>query len=160
MLLRTINALTLCTRNMGRSCDFYTKLGLHPTFGGPDADFTTMSANVPVTPQNNDLHINLVLAPGYVPPAPQPGVAGGWGRAVVFVEDVDALHAQLAERGVTAPSPRDAPWGERYFHILDPDGHELSFATPQYDHPRWKASGSSGALGEAADELRAEQQGT
>jgi len=24
--------------------------------------------------------------------------------------------------------PADAPWGERYFHILDPDGHELSFA--------------------------------
>ena len=22
----------------------------------------------------------------------------------------------------------DAPWGERYFHVRDPDGHELSFA--------------------------------
>ena len=21
-------------------------------------------------------------------------------------------------------------WGERYFHIADPDGHELSFAKP------------------------------
>ena len=26
--------------------------------------------------------------------------------------------------------PRDAEWGERYFHITDPDGHELSFAHP------------------------------
>ncbi|WP_420715440.1 VOC family protein [Cupriavidus sp. D39] len=25
-------------------------------------------------------------------------------------------------------APRDAEWGERYFHISDPDGHELSFA--------------------------------
>jgi uncharacterized glyoxalase superfamily protein PhnB len=25
-------------------------------------------------------------------------------------------------------APSDAPWGERYFHIRDPDGHELSFA--------------------------------
>jgi uncharacterized glyoxalase superfamily protein PhnB len=24
--------------------------------------------------------------------------------------------------------PADAPWGERYFHLRDPDGHELSFA--------------------------------
>jgi uncharacterized glyoxalase superfamily protein PhnB len=24
--------------------------------------------------------------------------------------------------------PRDGSWGERYFHIKDPDGHELSFA--------------------------------
>jgi uncharacterized glyoxalase superfamily protein PhnB len=26
--------------------------------------------------------------------------------------------------------PRDATWGERYFHVTDPDGHELSFARP------------------------------
>jgi uncharacterized glyoxalase superfamily protein PhnB len=24
----------------------------------------------------------------------------------------------------------DESWGERYFHIVDPDGHELSFARP------------------------------
>jgi len=30
----------------------------------------------------------------------------------------------------TPASPDDAPWGERYFHIRDPDGHELSFARP------------------------------
>jgi hypothetical protein len=24
--------------------------------------------------------------------------------------------------------PMDAPWGERYFHILEPDGYLLSFA--------------------------------
>ena len=30
-------------------------------------------------------------------------------------------------------APADAPWGERYFHIKDPDGHELSFAKP-IDH--------------------------
>ncbi|MHC4164482.1 MAG: VOC family protein, partial [Planctomycetota bacterium] len=27
-------------------------------------------------------------------------------------------------------APADAEWGERYFHITDPDGHELSFARP------------------------------
>jgi hypothetical protein len=26
--------------------------------------------------------------------------------------------------------PRDAAWGERYFHLHDPDGQELSFAQP------------------------------
>jgi uncharacterized glyoxalase superfamily protein PhnB len=25
-------------------------------------------------------------------------------------------------------APRDADWGERFFHLIDPDGHELSFA--------------------------------
>jgi hypothetical protein len=27
-------------------------------------------------------------------------------------------------------APRDAEWGERFFHLMDPDGHELSFARP------------------------------
>jgi len=178
-ILRTINALTLCTRDMERSCAFYSSLGLKATFGGPAEAFTTFSANAPVTKDNNALHINLVLSPGYEPPKPQPGVAGGWGRAVIFVDDVDTLHSALASSGVCAPAPRDAPWGERYFHVLDPDGHELSFATPDYDHPRWapmsavssaaksavssavpsaaSSAAASEALGRALEELREEQ---
>jgi len=27
-------------------------------------------------------------------------------------------------------TPADAEWGERYFHLTDPDGHEISFARP------------------------------
>jgi uncharacterized glyoxalase superfamily protein PhnB len=30
---------------------------------------------------------------------------------------------------IEAP-PRDAEWGERFFHVTDPDGHEVSFAWP------------------------------
>ncbi|MGA9301834.1 MAG: VOC family protein, partial [Bradyrhizobium sp.] len=29
-----------------------------------------------------------------------------------------------------ATVPHDAEWGERFFHLIDPDGHELSFARP------------------------------
>jgi hypothetical protein len=43
--------------------------------------------------------------------------------------DVDAFYAQAVSTGLRPEfSPRDGSWGERYFHILDPDGHELSFA--------------------------------
>jgi uncharacterized glyoxalase superfamily protein PhnB len=34
------------------------------------------------------------------------------------------------EKGFHPDSPQDASWGERYFHLADPDGHELSFARP------------------------------
>ncbi|MGE0417017.1 MAG: VOC family protein, partial [Acetobacteraceae bacterium] len=55
----------------------------------------------------------------------------GWGRAIFHVSDVDATHAQAVAAGYTPSfTPRDASWGERYFHIRDPDGHELSFARP------------------------------
>ena len=53
-----------------------------------------------------------------------------WGRLIFHVADVDALWAYLRERGFHAERPRDASWGERYFHMPDPDGHELSFARP------------------------------
>lgn len=148
-ILRTINALTLCTRDMAKSCAFYSKLGLTPTFGGSTSAFTTFSASKSVREENNFIHINLVLAKSYVQPPKQPGVPGGWGRAVIFVDDVDALHASISSAGIEAPTPRDAPWGERYFHVSDPDGHELSFATPDYSHPRWHASPAEGA---AADD--------
>ena len=36
----------------------------------------------------------------------------------------------LMEKGFHPDSPQDASWGERYFHLPDPDGHELSFARP------------------------------
>ena len=41
------------------------------------------------------------------------------------------MHARVVGAG-HAPefAPRDAAWGERYFHVRDPDGHELSFARP------------------------------
>jgi uncharacterized glyoxalase superfamily protein PhnB len=28
--------------------------------------------------------------------------------------------------GYAQVAPRDAEWGERFFHLTDPDGHELS----------------------------------
>jgi hypothetical protein len=52
-----------------------------------------------------------------------------WGRLIFYVPEVDAFWSYLKEE-FHAESPRDASWGERYFHMYDPDGHELSFAHP------------------------------
>ena len=135
----SINAVTLATRKMAASCVFYTGIGLKLTFGGPTAAFTTFSASSPVTQDKNAVHVNLFTSDEYEAPP-----AGTWNkssRSVFFVDDVDVLHSSVVEAGLSPLfEPRDAPWGERYFHILDPNGHELSFATPQYDHPRWQTA--------------------
>ena len=47
-----------------------------------------------------------------------------------YITDVDAFWNHLKDRGFDPGIPRDASWGERYFLMLDPDGHELSFARP------------------------------
>jgi len=38
----------------------------------------------------------------------------------------DDQHLLLARRRGATTSPRDAEWGERFFHMDDPDGHELA----------------------------------
>ena len=60
-----------------------------------------------------------------------------WGRAIFHVADVDALYRHAITEGLKPDTkPRDAEWGERYFHITDPDGHELSFARPLGTGPK------------------------
>jgi uncharacterized glyoxalase superfamily protein PhnB len=49
---------------------------------------------------------------------------------IFYVADVDAFWTYLRGKGFHPESPRDASWGERYFHTSDPEGHELSFARP------------------------------
>jgi uncharacterized glyoxalase superfamily protein PhnB len=70
------------------------------------------------------MHLNLALERGG-------GEWRSWGRIVFHVEDVDAAYEGLRAAGYEPEGvPRDAPWGERYFHVRDPDGHQLSFAKP------------------------------
>jgi len=59
------------------------------------------------------------------------GTGPGWGRVIFHVADVDELYDRARAAGCQpATAPRDAEWGERFFHLVDPDGHELSFARP------------------------------
>src|SRR3954454_8669434 len=52
-----------------------------------------------------------------------------WGRVIFHVADLDGLYERARAAGFSpASAPRDAEWGERYFHLTDPDGHDLSFA--------------------------------
>jgi catechol 2,3-dioxygenase-like lactoylglutathione lyase family enzyme len=50
--------------------------------------------------------------------------AGASFQLAIFVDDADALCAELAERGVPIVSrPIDRPWGVRNAAFRDPDGH-------------------------------------
>ena len=110
-----INAVTLATADMDTSYRFYVGLGFEPVTGGPDAAFTTYRVG--------DGFLNLQFDPAH---APVPAI---WGRVIFWVDDVHAMYERALAHGI-APEmePTDAPWGERYFHVRDPDGHELSFA--------------------------------
>jgi hypothetical protein len=51
------------------------------------------------------------------------------GRIIFYVPDVNAIYVRAIAQGLyPTAAPRDAEWRERYFHLLDRDGNELSFA--------------------------------
>ena len=116
MTIKSISAVTLAVKDMARAVEFYRdRVGMTLLYGGLAASFSSFRVG--------EGYLNLILEPDKE--------WRWWGRVIFYVDDVDALHHQLRDAGSTPDTePRDAPWGERYFHATDPDGHELSFARP------------------------------
>jgi len=115
-LIESISAITFATHDMARAVGFYRDLGFELKYGGETATFSSFHAGT-----------------GFVNLTAQPVERqwSWWGRTIFHVADVDEIHRRALQAGhVPDTEPRDAVWGERYFHITDPDGHELSFARP------------------------------
>jgi catechol 2,3-dioxygenase-like lactoylglutathione lyase family enzyme len=115
-MIECISAVTLATHDMARAVRFYQALGFTIAYGGASHPFTSFRVG--------SGHLNLILQ------TPQRRWSW-WGRVIFYVSDVDALYERALAAGYRpAEKPRDADWGERFFHLSDPDGHELSFARP------------------------------
>ena len=111
-MIQHISAVTFAVRDMARSVEFYQKLGFQLIFGDERAPFSTLKAG--------EAFVNLT---------------GWWGRVIFRVDDADAQHQALQAQGLMPESPKNGPWGERFFHLSDPDGHELSFAALLPERP-------------------------
>ncbi|MGE0483854.1 MAG: VOC family protein [Gammaproteobacteria bacterium] len=112
--IESLSAVTFFTADMARSCAFYAALGFEAIYGGPESAFTSYRAGT-----------------GYLNVADGRPPERLWGRAILYVSDVDAMYRRALAAGLSPEmEPSDAPWGERYFHLRDPDGNELSFAKP------------------------------
>ncbi len=115
--VESISAITLSTVDMGEAVAFYQTLGFHLLYGGQEAQFTSFRVG--------EGYLNLQLDTGL---SQQSHV---WGRVVFWTNNVDDMYERAVSAGFRPEtSPANAPWGERYFHIHDPSGHELSFARP------------------------------
>lgn len=111
--ITSISAITFSVQDMKRSVQFYNRLGFQVIHGGSQAPFTTLTVSGAI--------VNLI----HQPQTP----IHWWGRVIFRVEDADACYRLLIGQGIDPHDvPQDATWGERYFHVSDPDGHELSFA--------------------------------
>ena len=114
--IESISAITLAVKDMSESFRFYSLLGFTPLYGDAKAGFSSFSAG--------SNYLNLIAHPNLK-------IKSFWGRIIFYVNDVDGLYNNLVKHNLTPEfPPSNADWGERYFHIIDPNGHELSFAKP------------------------------
>jgi catechol 2,3-dioxygenase-like lactoylglutathione lyase family enzyme len=148
VLVYKISAITLSIKNMERSCKFYSRIpGFKAVYGGSkDDSFTTFQIGSPDNKEKRRLkgkktvssYLNLELLKESNNNSRNVGLekSTDFGRIIFHTDDVDKLYCQLKydkymNKSVTFENePTDAPWGERFFHIRDPDCYQLSFAQP------------------------------
>ena len=123
MKVSKISAVTLSVSDMKKSVEFYSKIpNFKMVYGGPDSQFTSFLLDTTAKS-----YLNLKLSETHVP---------GAGRIIFYTDDVDELFSYMENTetisglGKLESKPQDATWGERFFHLLDPDGYKLSFAIP------------------------------
>jgi len=117
--LTAIDAITLFVEDLAAAKQFYRDVfGLAVTFEDDDSAVFDVGGTL----------INLLktsAAGELIGPAPvAPREAGSRLQFTIAVEDVDAVCAQLAEKGVKLLNgPMDRRWGVRTAAFTDPGGH-------------------------------------
>ncbi len=109
----------IATKDLQGSLDFYRLLGLDvPEPDGPHVEVELPGGNKLAFDKEE---IIAGMHPGWTPPT-QPGrVALAF--ALSKPSEVDALFERLTAAGHPgALEPFDAPWGQRYATVTDPDG--------------------------------------
>jgi len=126
MKVTKISAVTLLVSDMSKSVEFYSKIpNFKMVFGGHDKEFTSF-----LIEDKTKSYLNLKL---------NETRSTDFGRIIFYVDNVDELFAYMQDDqtisglGKLESKPLDASWGERFFHVLDPDDYKLSFATPVGD---------------------------
>jgi catechol 2,3-dioxygenase-like lactoylglutathione lyase family enzyme len=123
----TSTVLEIATKDLARALDFYRLLGLDvPPPDGPHVEVELPGGNRLAF---DDEEIIAGMHPGWAPPTQQ-------GRLAVAFEvgepkHVDALFEKVTGAGHPgALKPFDAPWGQRYATVTDPDGTSVDFFCP------------------------------
>src|SRR5262245_23428115 len=105
-----IRAVSLATHDMARAVRFYRALGFTLRHGGEQSSFLSLDAGC------GSLH--RIAQPAH-------RRWSRWERMIFYASDVDAFPAPAVAAGLAPePAPADAPWGERFFRLTSPDGHE------------------------------------
>lgn len=116
----TFNAIGLAVADMTASLSFYRRLGLEfPADAERETHVEATVAGGIRLMWDTDASLQS-LDPDY-----QPGRSfGGWAFLCADAAEVDRVHADLLAAGhPSVKAPWNAPWGQRYAQVRDPDGY-------------------------------------
>ena len=114
-----ITAITLFVEDLAATKQFYQEVFGLPVHYEDEASTVFNFGNTLIN------LLKVEEAPGLIGPAPvAPPDAGSRLQFTIDVDDVDAMCAELARRGVELLNgPMDRPWGIRTAAFVDPAGH-------------------------------------
>jgi len=116
--LKSVGAITLFVEDVQRSKAFYAHVFEVDAVFEDENSIAFRFDNLFLNLLKRGAAVNELLGP--VPEA-EPGASF---ELTVWVEDADAVCADLTERGASIVSgPLDRPWGMRTAAFLDPDGY-------------------------------------
>ena len=118
---------------MEKSCKFYSIIpGFKIAYGGSSSDsFTTFEIGEDSTYK---MYLNLEVKRNIDSTIRHHSDKMDFGRIIFYSVDVDELYSRLTNDASISElvsfenEPMNASWGERFFHMRDPDGYQLSFA--------------------------------
>jgi catechol 2,3-dioxygenase-like lactoylglutathione lyase family enzyme len=144
MKVYRISAITLRVKDMEKSCTLYSKIpGFRVIYGGKPSDrFTTFEIGKgSKTTTYLNLEVIIEVDEGSSDFYKKPNLektrdSEDFGRIIFHTENVDTLYSYMKQDEYISKSvvfenePTNAPWGERFFHIRELNGYQLSFAQP------------------------------
>jgi catechol 2,3-dioxygenase-like lactoylglutathione lyase family enzyme len=117
----TFDAIGLAVADMGKSLAFYRRLGISFPAGAEQQPHVEAELAGSTRLLIDTHEMIRSFDPGFTP---RPG--GTLAFRCADPAEVDRTHAALVEAGHRShKDPWDAPWGQRYAIVLDPDGTEV-----------------------------------
>ena len=121
-----IYAVAVSARDLARTVAFYEQLGFRfpaPT-GDPHLEAVTESG-VRLMVDDAAMMTELLGEP------PRPGNTSGFALRYGSPDEVDEVTGRASTAGGTVVhEPWDAPWGQRYATVADPDGYRVDLFCP------------------------------
>ena len=123
----TIYAVAVSATDLARARSFYELLGFR---------FPEVEADDPHLEAEDDSGVRLMIdevsvIAGLYGEQPRPGTAAGFAMRAGSPREVDETVSRIRSVGHTVvKEPYDAPWGQRYATVADPDGYRVDLFCP------------------------------